>query len=140
MVQSERDILEKLRKVEALFAGAATEGERLAAVAARARIRARLEQIQKTEPSEEWRFAIENAWSRRLLMALAIRYGLSPYRRRGQHRSSIMILAPKSFIEGTLIPEFNQCNEILVQHLDALAARIIAQAIGAGPKDIDEVP
>jgi len=38
----EQSLREKLRKIEALFAGAATDGERLAAGAAAERIRTRL--------------------------------------------------------------------------------------------------
>ncbi len=40
---------EKLRKIEALFAGAATPGERDAAEAAMLRVRARLAEIQRSE-------------------------------------------------------------------------------------------
>ncbi len=40
---------EKLRKIEALFAGAATPGERDAAEAAMLRVRARLAEIQRRE-------------------------------------------------------------------------------------------
>ena len=39
---AEQDLREKLRKIEALFAGAATAGEKAAAGAAAERIRARL--------------------------------------------------------------------------------------------------
>ena len=44
---------EKLRKIEALFAGAGTEGERLAAEAALARIRARLAEFSRSEAPVE---------------------------------------------------------------------------------------
>jgi len=137
-VFTESEILEKLRKIEALYAGAATEGEREAAGAARDRIQSRLRIAEGTEPAEEWRFAIENAWSRRLLISLARRYGLSPYRRRGQRRTSVMISAPPTFIQETLIPEFNECNAVLVQHLDELASKIIAEALAGDTREIEE--
>lgn len=85
---TEQEIREKLRKIEALFAGAATPGERDAAEAARERIQQRLRDYERTQRPEEWRFSLENPWSRKLFIALARRYGLSPYRRpcRGDHR------------------------------------------------------
>ncbi len=48
---------EKLRKIEALFAGAGTEGERLAAEAALGRIRARLAEMGRSEAPVEIQFA-----------------------------------------------------------------------------------
>ena len=45
---SEEQLRARLRKIEALFAGAATPGERLAAEAALARIKARLAEAGRT--------------------------------------------------------------------------------------------
>lgn len=135
---NEKELREKLRKIEALFAGAATPGERDAADAARDRIRSRLREFERTESPEEWRFALENPWSRRLFVALARRYGLQPYRRRGQRRTSIMVSAPRGFVRGTLIPEFDQLNSILVAHLETLAARIIEDVLATDSSEPEE--
>ena len=55
-MSSDEDILrEKLRKIEALFAGAATPGERAAAGAAAGRIRARLRETGQRESAIEMR-------------------------------------------------------------------------------------
>lgn len=43
---NESDLFEKLRKIESLFAGATTPGERDAARAARERVAARMEKMQ----------------------------------------------------------------------------------------------
>lgn len=45
-MQDEARLLEKLRAIEALFAGATTEGERTAADNARQRIRARIDELR----------------------------------------------------------------------------------------------
>jgi hypothetical protein len=135
---TEREIREKLRKIEALFAGAATPGERDAAEAARERIQRRLREYERAERPEEWRFSLENPWSRKLFIALARRYGLSPYRRPGQRRTSVMVSAPRTFVEKTLIPEFDECNRVLVEHLDALAAEIIESALRSDTSDVEE--
>jgi hypothetical protein len=56
---------DKLRKIEALFAGAATPGEKAAAGAAAGRIRQRLNQAAAKEKSIEMKFSISDVWSRR---------------------------------------------------------------------------
>jgi hypothetical protein len=66
----------KLRKIEALFAGAATPGEKAAAGAAAERIRERLGQAAGKENFIEWKFSIPDIWSRQLFIALCRRYGL----------------------------------------------------------------
>ncbi len=69
---------DKLRKVEALFAGAGTRGEKLAAEAALGRIRAKLAELERQNPATEVQFSIADPWSRHLFMALCRRYGLKP--------------------------------------------------------------
>ena len=50
----EQRLIEKLQRIEALFAGAATPGERDAAAQARERIRSRLQGQQQTDPPVEF--------------------------------------------------------------------------------------
>ncbi len=76
---SEQSLREKLRKIEALFAGAATEGEMVAAGAAAERIRDRLGQATGKEKEIEAKFSISDVWSRQLFVALCRRYGLRPF-------------------------------------------------------------
>src|SRR5262245_37846631 len=71
---------DKLHKIEALCAGAATPGERQAAGAAAERIRLQLAAAASREPEIEMRFSVPNPWSRRLFIALCRRYGLKPFR------------------------------------------------------------
>jgi hypothetical protein len=66
----EQSLREKLRKIEALFAGAATEGEKVAAGAAAERIRERLDQAAGKEKPIEMKFSIPDIWSRQLFLAL----------------------------------------------------------------------
>ncbi len=61
----EQSLREKLRKIEALFAGAATEGEKVAAGTAAERIRDRLGQAADKEKEIEVKFSISDVWSRR---------------------------------------------------------------------------
>jgi len=70
---SEEAVLrEKLRKIEALFAGAGTIGERTAAEAARERVHARLAELQGRDKPIEMQFSLPDQWSRRLFLALCL--------------------------------------------------------------------
>ena len=60
----EAKLIEKLRLVEALFAGTTTEGEQVAADHARQRILERLRSMEAEDPPVEYRFSMEDMWSR----------------------------------------------------------------------------
>lgn len=70
----EHILRDKLRKIEALFAGAATPGEKAAAGAAAGRIRDHLGKTAGTEKSVELKFSIPDAWSRQLFMNFLLAY------------------------------------------------------------------
>jgi len=129
----------KLRKIEALFAGAGTPGERAAAGAAAERIRARLRELEKTERPDELRFSIADPWSRQLFVALCRRYGLRPYRYPRMRRNTIVVRAPRSFLERVLWPEFVEINAALSEYLAAVTERVIRQEVFGNTSDADEV-
>ncbi len=135
----EHSLREKLRKIEALFAGAATEGERFAAGAAAERIRERLGQATGKEKSIEVKFSIPDMWSRQLFLALSRRYGLRPFRYRRMHRQSIIVKAPKSFIDQVLWPEFEELSTALTAYLSEITERVIREEVHGETGDADEV-
>ncbi len=92
----------KLRKIEALFAGATTAGERLAAEAAIGRIKDRLRRAGQQEEAIEMRFTLADSWSRKLFVALCRRYGLRPYRYKRQRRTTVMLRSRECFESLTL--------------------------------------
>jgi hypothetical protein len=132
-------LFETLRKIEALYAGAATPGERDAAASARERIRARLAADAAQERSEEFRFSLDNPWSRKIMVALMRRYGIEPYRYSRQRRNTVMARVPRSFVESTLMPEFREMDRALTEHLQRITDDIIAQEISHDTSDAREV-
>jgi hypothetical protein len=130
---------EKLRKIEALFAGAATAGEKAAAGAAAERIRERLGQTAGREESIEMRFSIPDVWSRQLFIALCRRYGLRPFRHRRMHRQTLVIKAPKSFIEQVLWPEFQELSAALVAYLSEITEKVIREEVHGETGEAEEV-
>jgi len=135
----EQLLREKLRKIEALFAGAATDGERLAAGAAADRIRERLDQAASTEEEIEVKFSIPDIWSRQLFVALCRRYGLRPFRYPRMHRQSIIIRAPKSFIDHVLWPEFEELSAALTAYLSEITEKVIREEVHGETGEADEV-
>lgn len=138
-MSAEAALREKLRKIEALFAGATSPGERSAAQAAAERIRERLRDVQKTEAVSEMRFTVTDPWSRQLLIALCRRYGLRPYRYPRMHRQTVVVKAPRSFLEETLWPEFKAINAALLEYLFEITERVIREEVYRDIADAEEV-
>lgn len=136
----ERRLVDKLRKIEALFARTGSAGERAAAEDARDRIRRRLDRIERSERPVEYRFALPDAWSKALFIALLRRYGIHPYRYAGQRRTTVMARVTRTFAEQVLWPEYRQLDDTLRSHLDAITRRVIAEAIHGDVADAEERP
>ena len=136
---AETELRQKLRKIEALFAGAATPGERAAAGAAAERIRERLRRSERAEPLVEMKFSLADLWSRELFLALARRYGLRPFRYLRQKRTTVMLKVPPSFVEDVLWPEFVELNAVLSDYLLEVTRKIIREEVHGGSTEADEV-
>jgi len=127
----EQDLLDKLSKIERLYAGAATPGEKEAAADAIARIKRRLGETAKVERPIEYKFTLTDGWSKKLFTALLRRYALRPYRYARQRRTTVMVRVPRSFVNETLWPEFLELSSVLQTYLDEVTERVISGAIHA---------
>jgi len=130
---------EKLRKIEALYAGAGTPGERDAAEAALERLRARLAKQQTSEPPVEVQFSLGDQWSRRLFLALCRRYGLDPYRYKRQRQTTVMVRLPRSFCDEVLWPEFEALDKELRRYLNSVTSKLIKDEVYADTSEAAEV-
>lgn len=126
----------KLRAIEALFAGTTHAGERDAAGRARERIVARIAEM-KTTDMVEWRFSLDS-YTRHLLIALARRYGLEPYRYRRQRWTTLLIRAPESFLKEVFLPEYDRMVDVLHEHLIDLTKRVVAEALNGDQSEPGE--
>ncbi len=136
----ESQLREKLGKIEALFAGASTTGERLAAEAGAERVRARLAELERWDPPIEMQFSMPDRWSRHLFLALCRRYGLTPYRYHCQRRSTIMVRTPKGFIDRVLWPEFSELDRTLQMYLHEVTMRVISKEVFSDTSEAQEIP
>ncbi len=139
-MSSESDLREKLRKIEALFAGAGTAGERTAAEAALGRVKARLAELGRVDPAIELQYGMPDQWSRQLFVALCRRYGLNPYRYRRQRYNTVMVRVPRGFSETVLWPEFVELNKALQAYLGEVTLKVIHEEIHADASEAREVP
>lgn len=131
---------DKLRKIEALFLGAGTAGERLAAEAALERVRAKLAQEERRDPATEMQFSLADQWSRHLFVALCRRYGLKPYRYPRQRRTTVMVRGPRHFLEQVLWPEFRDLNAELQAYLHEVTLKVVREEVYADTSEVPEVP
>jgi len=136
---SEERLREKLRKIEALYAGATTAGEQAAAGAAAERIRRQFATASKKERAEEVQFSIPDPWSRQLFIALCRRYGIKPFRYRRMHHQTVIVRAPGSFVQKTLWPEYEELSAALTMHLADITTKIIREEVHAATQDAEEV-
>jgi hypothetical protein len=138
-MDDEAALRDKLRKIEALFAGAATAGEKAAAGAAAERIRTRLREEEKREKPVEMRFSLPDPWARHLFIALCRRYGLRPYRYPHMRQQSLMLRVPQGFLDKVLWPEFQEINAALAEYLAQVTDRVIREAVYKDTGDAEEV-
>jgi hypothetical protein len=135
---TEQELRQKLRKISALFEGATTAGERDAAAAAIDRVRRALATAERIEKPVETYFKLVDQWNRRLFTALCRRYGLKPYRYPRQRRTTVVVQAPKSFIDKTLWPEYLQIEKVLNEYLNEATERIIREEVFGNSDEAEE--
>jgi len=126
---TEQQLREQLRKISALYEGATTPGERSAAAAAVERVKKAIAAIAYTEPASEFQFTLPDLWQRRLFSALCRRYGLEPFRYKRQRYTTVVVRAPRTFVERTLWPEYQQLKEALDRYLNDATDRIIREEV-----------
>lgn len=136
---SEEELRLKLRKIEALFEGAGTTGERDAAEAARGRIKARLRDAAKTAPAVEYTFTLGDQWSRQLFVALCRRYDLKPYRYARQRYTTVMLKVPKAFVDDVLWPQYSALSKELSEYLDQATSKIISEEVHRDTTEAQEI-
>ena len=131
---TEKELIEKLKKIEALHSGATTEGEREAAGAALERIQARLSSYAGLT-KKEYTFRLDNIWHRKLFTALLRRYDIQPYRYSRQRSTTVNAKITERFLAETLWPEYEAMSFAFQQYMNSVTDRILAEAIHEDSSD-----
>jgi len=134
---SDREIRDKLAKLERLFARGATPGERAAAGAARDRLQARLEleATNDSEPEIELQYSLPDVWSVRIFVALCRKHGVRPYRYPRQRRTTVMIRVRQASFERTVAAEFRALYREVTAYFDETVNHLIADAMKSDGDD-----
>lgn len=133
----EDQLRERLKKVEALYFGASTAGERDAAGAAADRLKAKLDEIGRRDPPIEMKFSLPDQWSVRLFIALCRRYGVRPYRYPRQRSTTIMVKAPRQLLDTVIWRQFRELHADLWAYLEQTTERLIQEAVHADTRDAE---
>lgn len=133
----DKDIREKLAKLEALFARGATAGERAAAGAARDRLQARLslDANDGDEPEIELQYSLPDVWSVRIFVALCRKHGIRPYRYPRQRRTTVMVRVRQASFERTVAEEFRTLHQELTAYFNETVEHLIADAMKSDGND-----
>jgi len=74
-----------------------------------------------------------------MFVALCRRCGLRPFRYRRMHRQTIIIRAPKSFVEQVLWPEFEELSAALTAYLSEITEKVIREEVHGETREADEI-
>lgn len=125
---TEKELIEKLLKIEALHSGAKTEGEKVSAFKAKERILKKIEECKPIDPPVEYKFSLHNEWSVKILIALLRRYNIKPYRKHRQRYTTVMAEVSVTFVESTLWPEYSaiqkEVNEYFNEKVDSIISNL----------------
>lgn len=138
-MNNEQQIIEKLKRIEALFEGTNIEGEKNAAVLAMQRLMRKLNQIKKEDLPVEYKFCFEDMWSRKLFVALLRRYGIKPYRYSRQKYTTVMTKVSETFVNEILWKEYRELNDVLRTYLEEVTDRVIRESINADSSEAEVV-
>ncbi|TCT00449.1 homeodomain-containing protein [Aquabacter spiritensis] len=136
----QEQLREKIEKVEALYFGAGTAGERDAAEAASARLKAKLAEISRQDPPVEMQFSMPDPWAVRLFVALCRRYGIRPYRYPRQRRTTIMVRASRGFFDAVVWRQFAEMHSDLWAHFEETTDRLIRGSVHSDTRDAETLP
>ena len=131
---------DKLRKIEALFAGATTPGEKAAAGAAAERIRSisRIRAAANPKSSSSSVLPIPGHGGCSWRYAGVMACGRSAIPGRSDRPSSSRPRAASS--KPTLWPEFQQLNEALVAYLVEITDKVIREEVHGETSEAEEIP
>ncbi len=138
-MNSEQQIIEKLKRIRALFDGTNIEGEKNAAELAMERLTEKLSQIKKEEQPEEYKFCFNDMWSRKLFVSLLRRYGIKPYRYSRQKYTTVMAKVSETFVNEVLWKEYQELDEVLRSYLEEVTDRVIRESINTDSSEAEVV-
>jgi hypothetical protein len=128
------NLLEKIKKIEALINGAQTIGEKDAAISAKDRILSRYPELKNQKNLIEYSLRTPDNWHKKLLLAICRKYGLKPYRYKRQKYTTVMLKINEDFLNKVVWKEYLEYSD----HLEKLVNTVTDELINKIHKDEDE--
>ena len=122
-----QNILERIKKVEALIAWATSKWEKNAAEATKKRILEKYPQIEILKDITEIKITSLEKSDKKLLKAISRKYWLEPYRYYRQKYSTLIINCNVWFFDEILWPEYIRNRDILDNLVDDITWDIISK-------------
>ena len=72
-----------------------------------------------------------------LFIALCRRYGIKPFRYRRMHKQTVVVKAPRSFVEQVLWPEFEELSNKLTAYLAEVTEKLIREEVHGETTDAE---
>ena len=116
------NIADKIHKIEALIAGAKSDGERQAAQFAKQRLQEKI-----TAQPLEYTVRLHSRWEKKLFVAICGKYGLRTYRFMRQKYTTTMVRVAKPFMDLVLWPEYNKYASILHKLTEEISTDLISK-------------
>ena len=132
-MRDDRQLREKLAKLEALFRRAGTPGERTAAGAAIERLQGRLpDPGAAPEPEVELQYSLPDAWCVDLFCAVCRKHGVRPYSYKRQRRTTVMVRVREREFDETAWAEYRRLHDELADYFSAVTDHLISRVMGSG--------
>jgi hypothetical protein len=129
------DILERIKKVEALILWAKSDWEKKAAEAAKERILKKYPEIDRLKDKKEYKIHTQDSWHKKLFIAICRKYWINPFRYYRQKYTTVMININEKFLDEVLRPEYLEYSK----YLEDLLWDVIGDLINKIHKDQEEV-
>jgi len=121
-------LLERIKKIEALIAGASTAGEEHAARSAKDRILEKYPELEIHKNAVEYRLSTSSQWDKKLLIAICRKYGVKPFRYHRQKYTTVMVNVNAVFLNEVLWKEYEEysilLNKLVGEITDDLISKI----------------
>lgn len=136
---SQSDIYERLRKVEALFASAGTDGGAAATAPAIERLKAQNDQSPKRneEPTIELQFSLPDAWAVRLFFAVCRKHGITPYRCSRHSYTTVVVRVQRTHFVNVVDAEFQLLYREMMDYLHETAEHLICDLLKSDGNEYD---
>ncbi|MFN8578257.1 MAG: hypothetical protein U0354_15575 [Candidatus Sericytochromatia bacterium] len=120
-----KNLLDKIKKIESLIAGAKTDGEKNAAISAKERILQKFPELKINSNLKEYTLYTPDTWHKKLLIAICRKYEIKPYRYYRQKYTTVMIRVNEDFLNNVLWKEYTESSKLLEELIGEITDDLI---------------